>query len=129
MNPKISIQDREALPYIEEAATSLREQMLALLRSLPEVMEFSGKAVNVAIKDVFEEGNFTFAMYVEKDEKRPTRKFLGISALASFLPFEAIAYLANNTNMGLIEYIEKNYSVEQCAVDLLSFMINLNKEK
>ena len=129
MNPKISIHDTAALQYIEEAAVSLREQMLALLRALPEETEFSGKAVNSAIKDVFEEGDFTFAMYVEKDDKRPARKFLGISALASFLPFDTIAYLANNTNVGLIEYIEKNYSVEQCTADLLSFMINLNKEK
>ena len=32
MPPKISLQDTAALPYIEEAAASLREQMLALLR-------------------------------------------------------------------------------------------------
>lgn len=129
MNPKISIQATEALPYIEEAAVSLREQMLVLLRALPEDMKVSGEAVNAAIKDVFEEGDFTFAMFVEKDDKRPARKFLGISALASFLPFETVSYLANYTNAGLIEYIEQNYSVEQCTADMLSFMINLKKEK
>ena len=125
----ISLQDTAALPYIEEAASSLREQMLALLRELPEDMKASGKAVNAEIKDVFEEGNFAFAMYEEKDRERPNRKFLGISSLSSFLPFTYGTYLANNTNAGLIEFIEKNYSAEQCATDLLSFMLSLDKEK
>ena len=129
MPPKISLQDTAALPYIEEAAVSLREQIFALLRELPEDMKVPGKAVNAEIKDVFVEGNFAFAMYVEKDKERPNRKFLGISVLSSFLPFTYGTYLANNTNAGLIEFIERNYSAERCATDLLSFMLSLDKEK
>lgn len=45
-----------------------------MIRDLPEDMKISGKAVNVALKNVFEEGNFTFAIYEESYAKEADEK-------------------------------------------------------
>jgi len=128
MKNAISIQDTEALPYIEEAAASLREQMLALLHELPEEMKQSGKAVNAEIKGVFEECDFMYAMFVENDTERPGRKFLGISVLSSLMCLTAYTYLHNSNNAELIEFVENEYTTEQCTTDIIDLMHCLYKE-
>lgn len=100
-----------------------------MIRELPEEMKISGRAVNAELKNVFQEGDFTFAMYVEKDNERPTRMFFGISGMASFVPWSIGTYLYNNTKESLLEYLNKDYSVEQCAKDLLWCMQSLLKGK
>lgn len=75
--PQISFQDTEALPYIEEVATKLRENTIAMLRELPDEMKIGGKAVNGSIKGVFRECNFIFAMFVERDPMRYKRTTAG----------------------------------------------------
>lgn len=126
---KISFQSNDATSYIREAVVSLREQAIAMIRELPEEMKISGKAVNEAIKGVFQEGDFTFAMYVEKDNERPMRMFLGISGIASFVPWSVGTYLYNNTKEGMLAYLSKEYSVEQCSKDVLWCMQSLLKSK
>ena len=129
MQEKISVLSEEATPYIREAAISLREQAIGMIRDLPEEMKISGKAVNENIKGVFQEGDFMFALYVEKDNERPTRKFFGISGIASFVPWSVGTYLYNNTKEGLLEYLNNDYSIEQCSKDLLWCMQSLVKDK
>lgn len=124
---KISYQSEEAQPYIRQAAVSIREQAISMIRELPDEMKISGKAVNETIKGVFQEGDFTFALYVEKDNERPARKFFGISGIASFVPWSAGTYLYNNTKEGLLHFIANEYSVEQCSEDLLWCMQSLLK--
>lgn len=116
---KISYLSEEATPYIRKAAISLREQAIAMICDLPDEMKISGKAVNENIKGVFQEGDFTFALYVEKDNERPTRKFFGISGIVSFVPWSVGTYLYNNTKEGLLEYLNNDYTLEKCSKDLL----------
>lgn len=125
MHKKISFQSEEAQPYIRQAAVSIREQAIAMIRELPDEMKISGKAVNETIKGVFQEGDFTFALYVEKDNERPARKFFGISGIASFVPWSAGTYLYNNTKEGLLEYLNNGYTIERCSKDLLWCMQSL----
>ena len=129
MQKKISFLSDEAAPCINEAAVSIREQAIAMIRELPEDMKISGIAVNETITGVFQEGDFTFALYVEKDNERPTRMFFGISGIASFVPWSVGTYLYNNTKEGLLEYLNNNYSIEQCSKDLLWCMQSLLKSK
>ena len=118
---KISFKSEAALPYIEKAAESLREKGLALIHELPEEMIKSGAAVNESIKDVFEECDFTFAFFIEKDD-RPGRKFLGLSALTSLVCMDSSMYYMNSTNEGLISFVEKELPVSQLASDMKEMM-------
>ncbi len=127
MQENISFLSEEAKPYICNAAISIREQAIAMIRELPEEMKISGKVVNESVNGVFQEGDFTFALYVEKDDERPTRMFFGISSLASFAPWSVGTYLYNNTKDRLLEFIANEYSVERCAEDLLWCMQSLLK--
>lgn len=129
MQERISVLSQEATPYISKAATSLREQMIVMASELPKEMKISGKAVNVEIKGVFQEGDFTFALFVEKDNERPARMSFGISGIASFVPWSVGTYLYNNTKEGLLEYLNNDYTLEQCSKDLLWCIQALIKSK
>lgn len=129
MQKKISFLSEEAAPYVRKAAASIREQAIAMIRELPQEMKISDKAVNETINGIFQEGDFTFAMFVEKDNERPARMFFGISGMASFAPWSVGTYLYNNTKEGLLAYLSKDYSVEQCSKDLIWCMQSLLKSK
>ena len=128
-NNKISFQDVEAIPYAEHVATSLLHQAKEMLGGLPAEMKESGKAVNERLENIFSEGNFAFALYVEKDDSRPSLLFLGISAIASFVPWSVQSFLACKTKEGLLEFLEKEYTVEKCTNDLLWCMQSLYESK
>lgn len=118
MKEKISFEKAAALPYVEEVAESLRKQAIEMLQELPEEMRVAGKAVNASIKNVFKECDFLFALFVEKDECRPARKFLGISAMSTLAVFDCSNYLLNGDNKKLTEYINNELTTERCT-DLL----------
>ena len=90
---KISLRSQEAQPYIDKAATELREKTIAMLRESPEGMNISFKAANAYIKNKFEECDFIFAMFVEKNKHRPGWLELGVSVMTSLMPLEITNFL------------------------------------
>lgn len=122
MQEKISFKEAAALPYIKEVAISLRKQAIEMIQELPEEMVVSGKAVNASIKNKFQECNFLFALFVEKDEDRPTRKTLGISTMSSLAMIDCTNYIINRDNARLIDYIKNELTDEKCAEMLWNLM-------
>lgn len=90
---KISLRSSEAQPYIDKAAAELCENALTMIRELPEKMQISGKAANAYIKNKFEECDFIFAMFVEKNKHRPGWLELGVSVMTSLMPLEITNFL------------------------------------
>ena len=125
---KISLRSQEAQPYIDKAATELREKTIAMLRESPEGMNISFKATNAYIKNKFEECDFIFAMFVEKNKHRPGWLILGVSAMTSLIPLEITNFLISRPKKELLEYIEQEYTTDQCAHDLKIMMESLYNE-
>ena len=125
---KISLRSQEAQPYIDKAATELREKTIAMLRESPEGMNISFKATNAYIKNKFEECDFIFAMFVEKNKHRPGWLILGVSAMTSLMPLEITNFLISRPKKELLEYIEQEYTTDKCAHDLKVMMESLYNE-
>ena len=125
---KISLRSSEAQPYIDKAAAELRENALTMIRELPEKMQISGKAANAYIKNTFEECDFIFAMFVEKNKHRPGWLILGVSAMTSLMPLEITNFLISRPKKEMIEYIEQEYTTDKCAHDLKVMMESLYNE-
>lgn len=125
---KISLRSQEAQPYIDKAASELRENALTMIRELPEKMQISGKAANAYIKNTFEECDFIFAMFVEKNKHRPGWLILGVSAMTSLMPLEITNFLISRPKKEMIEYIEQEYTTDKCAHDLKVMMESLYNE-
>ena len=125
---KISFQSQEAQPYIDKAATELREKTIAMLRESPEGMNISFKAANAYIKNKFEECDFIFAMFVKKNKHKPGWLILGVSAMTSLIPLEITNFLISRPIKELLEYVEQEYTTDQCAHDLKIMMESLYNE-
>ena len=125
---KISLRSQEAQPYIDKAASELRENALTMIRELPEKMQISGKAANAYIKNTFEECDFIFAMFVEKNKHRPGWLELGVSVMTSLMPLEMTNFLISRPKKELLEYIEQEYTTDKCAHDLKVMMESLYNE-
>ena len=125
---KISLRSQEAQPYIDKAAAELRENALTMIRELPEKMQISGKAVNAYIKNTFGECDFIFAMFVEKNKHRPGWLELGVSVMTSLMPLEITNFLISRPKKELLEYIEQEYTTDNCAHDLKVMMESLYNE-
>ena len=125
---KISLRSSEAQPYIDKAATELREKTFAMLRESSEGTEISFKAVNAYIKNKFEECDFIFAMFVKKNKHRPGWLELGVSVMTSLMPLEMTNFLISRPIKELLEYIEQEYTTDKCAHDLKVMMESLYNE-
>lgn len=125
---KISLRTLEAQAYIDRAAAELRENALTMIRELPEKMQISGKATNAYIKNNFEECDFIFAMFVEKNKHRPGWLELGVSVMTSLMPLEITNFLISRPKKELLEYIEQEYTTDKCAHDLKVMMEYLYDE-
>ena len=125
---KISLRSSEAQPYIDKAASELRENALTMIRELPEKMQISGKAANAYIKNTFEECDFIFAMFVKKNKHRPGWLELGVSVMTSLMPLEITNFLISRPKKELLEYIEQEYTTDKCAHDLKVMMESLYNE-
>ena len=125
---KISLRSSEAQPYIDKAATELREKTIAMLRESPEGMNISFKAANAYIKNTFEECDFIFAMFVKKNKHRPGWLELGVSVMTSLMPLEITNFLISRPKKEMIEYIEQEYTTDKCAHDLKVMMESLYNE-
>ncbi|MBR1716286.1 MAG: hypothetical protein IJ718_01545 [Paludibacteraceae bacterium] len=125
---KISFQSSEAQPYIDKAATELREKTIAMLCESSEGTEISFKAVNAYIKNTFEECDFLFAMFVEKNKHKHGWLMLGVSVMTSLMPLEITNYIICRPKKEQVEYIEQEYSTGQCARDLKEMMKSLYNE-
>ena len=125
---KISLRSQEAQPYIDKAASELRENALTMIRELPEKMQISGKAANAYIKNKFEECDFIFAMFVKKNKHRPGWLELGVSVMTSLMPLEMTNFLISRPIKELLEYIEQEYTTDKCAHDLKVMMESLYNE-
>lgn len=119
---KFSFKDERALDYVKIAAESLVEQGKSMITNLPDIMVKSGQAVNAFIKGVFAECDFVFALFIEKDYRRPGRKFLGVSALSTLASMDVTQYLYNDYNAGLLEYLEKESTIEEIVLELCCLM-------
>lgn len=112
--------------YIHNAAQSLLSQGMKMIQSLPEgEMYISGKAVNADIKGVFSECDFMFALFVERDDDRPGRKFVGFSVLTSLVCASSDSYWMNGTKAELFEFLDKEKPVDQFANELFNNMDHL----
>lgn len=125
---KISFQSQEAQLYIDKAATELREKTIVMLGESSEGRKISFKAVNAYIKNTFEECDFLFAMFVEKNKHKPGWLILGVSAMTSLIPLEITNFLISRPIKELLEYIEQEYTTDQCAHDLKIMMESLYNE-
>ena len=125
---KISLRSSEAQPYIDKAATELREKTIAMLRESPEGMNISFKAANAYIKNKFEECDFIFAMFVEKNKYKQGWLKLGVSVMTSLMPLEITNFLISRPKKELLEYIEQEYTTDKCAHDLKVMMESLYNE-
>ena len=125
---KISLRSSKAQPYIDKAASELRENALTMIRELPEKMQISGKAANAYIKNKFEECDFIFAMFVKKNKHRPGWLELGVSVMTSLMPLEITNFLISRPKKELLEYIEQEYTTDKCAHDLKVMMESLYNE-
>ena len=125
---KISLRSSEAQPYIDKAATELREKTIAMLSESSEGTEISFKAVNAYIKNKFEECDFIFAMFVKKNKHRPGWLELGVSVMTSLMPLEITNFLISRPKKELLEYIEQEYTTDKCAHDLKVMMESLYNE-
>ena len=125
---KISLRFSEAQPYIDKAATELREKTIAMLRESPEGMNISFKATNAYIKNKFEECDFIFAMFVKKNKHKPGWLKLGVSVMTSLMPLEITNFLISRPKKELLEYIEQEYTTDKCAHDLKVMMESLYNE-
>ena len=125
---KISLRSQEAQPYIDKAATELREKTIAMLRESPEGINISFKAANAYIKNTFEECDFIFAMFVKKNKHRPGWLELGVSVMTSLMPLEITNFLISRPKKELLEYIEQEYTTDKCAHDLKVMMESLYNE-
>ena len=125
---KISLRSQEAQPYIDKAAAELCENALTMIRELPVKMQISGKATNAYIKNTFEECDFIFAMFVEKNKYKQGWLELGVSVLTSLMPLEITNFLISRPKKEMIEYIEQEYTTDKCAHDLKVMMESLNNE-
>ncbi|MBQ9185856.1 MAG: hypothetical protein IJ151_08315 [Bacteroidales bacterium] len=124
---KISFYSAEAEPYILEAANSLWEQGKSMIQELPEIIYIAGKAVNSRIKGVFKECDFTYALFIVRDEGRPGRIFLGLSALSSLACMDSSIYMMNSTNKGILEYLDSELTPYGVAIELLGLMDSVYK--
>ena len=125
---KISLRSQEAQPYIDKAATELREKTIAMLSESSEGTEISFKAANAYIKNTFEECDFIFAMFVKKNKHRPGWLELGVSVMTSLMPLEITNFLISRPKKELLEYIEQEYTTDKCAHDLKVMMESLYNE-
>ena len=125
---KISLRFSEAQPYIDKAATELREKTIAMLRESPEGINISFKAANAYIKNTFEECDFIFAMFVKKNKHKPGWLKLGVSVMTSLMPLEITNFLISRPKKEMIEYIEQEYITDKCAHDLKVMMESLYNE-
>lgn len=119
---KFSFKDDRALEYVKIAAESMIEQGKSMITNLPDIMVKSGQAVNASIKGVFTECDFIFALFVEKDLRRPGRKFLGVSALSTLASMDVTQYLYNDFNAGLLEYLDKESTTDELVLELWCLM-------
>lgn len=119
---KFSFQDEKALSYVKAAAESLLEQGRSMIEGLPVIMYKAGQAVNASIKDVFSECDFHFALFVEKDDDRPGRKFLGVSVLCSLQCLDVSTYYLNSDNAGLINFLTTELTADELTKTLYNFM-------
>lgn len=119
---KFSFKDERALEYVKIAAESLFEQGKSMITNLPDIMVKSGQAVNASIKGVFTECDFIFALFVEKDHRRPGRKLLGVSALSTLASMDVTQYLYNDFNAGLLGYLEKESTNDELVLELWCLM-------
>lgn len=125
---KISLRSPEAQAHIDNAAAELRENALTMIRELPEKMQTSCMAANAYIKNTFEECDFIFAMFVENNMHKPGWFALGVSVMTSLIPLETTSFLICRPKKELLEYIEQEYTTEQCAHDLKVMMESLYNE-
>ena len=128
VNNNISLYTPRAQSYIDHAAAELRENALAMIRELPEVMHVSCKAANAYIKNAFVECDFLFAMFVKKNKQKPSRLELGVSVMTSLIPLEITNFIICRPKNELISYIEQEYTTEHCAHDLKQMMESLYNE-
>ncbi len=124
---KISFYEADAKPYVLEASNSLWQQGKTMIQELPEIIYIAGKAVNSKIKGVFKECDFTFAFFIERDEDRPGRIFVGLSALSSLACMSSSTYLMNSTNSGVLTYLDSELTSDKIAEELLGLMDSVYK--
>lgn len=119
---KNSVHKREPIMDLTKELDTLIEKTRKLVSGLPDKGYFQNFGVNLPKGTKTNFFGRDISLFIERDEKRDGRAFLGISVLHPKKDIDASVYILNGDKEELLEYMNKeNFNEElQKAIEKLS---------